>query len=153
MTHVSPHLFILGTPTFGKGSVQEVKPVGNNCALKITTALYYLPDDTSIHQKGITPDFIIKQKYPLAPDVKLLEKLHAPVHKKKLPRKRKHEDIQSQRIRALKKDYQVQCASNLILLLNLAQSTIPQEVATHDKALTWLHEHFACPQSIALQEI
>ena len=58
---ISPHVFILGTPTYGKGSVQEVKPISNNCALKITTGLYYLPDNTSIEQKGIVPDFLIAQ--------------------------------------------------------------------------------------------
>ncbi len=157
---LSPHIFILGTPTYGKGSVQEVKPVGNNCALKITTALYYLPDNTSIQEKGIMPDFVIKQKYPQSAELKLLEKMYGKEqkhHKKeqtphKLP-KRNHKDAHSQRMHALKKDYQVECACNLLLLLDLARSTVPQEVVTHEKAFHWLHDHFACPRSMIAQEI
>ncbi len=55
-------VFLVGTTTFGKGSVQELIPVKNGCAIKITTMLYYLPDDSSIQAKGIAPDFIIKPK-------------------------------------------------------------------------------------------
>jgi hypothetical protein len=56
-------VFLVGTATFGKGSVQEVIPISNGCALKLTTMLYYLPDDISIQATGITPDFFIKPKF------------------------------------------------------------------------------------------
>lgn len=55
-------VFILGTPSFGKGSVQEVIPISNGCALKQTSMLYYLPDGTSIQSKGVEPDFLVKPK-------------------------------------------------------------------------------------------
>ncbi len=55
-------VFLVGTATFGKGSVQEVIPISNGCALKLTTMLYYLPDDLSIQATGIEPDFLIKPK-------------------------------------------------------------------------------------------
>ena len=64
----SPYIFIAGTQTYGKGSIQEIKPLSNNCALKITTGLYYLPDNTAIQEKGIQPDMVIKQKYPASPE-------------------------------------------------------------------------------------
>jgi carboxyl-terminal processing protease len=56
-------VFLVGTSTFGKGSVQEVIPISNGCALKLTTMLYYLPDDLSIQATGIEPDFLVKPKF------------------------------------------------------------------------------------------
>ena len=55
-------VFIVGTQTFGKGSVQEVIPLGNGCALKLTTLLYYLPNGESIQATGIEPDFKIESR-------------------------------------------------------------------------------------------
>ncbi len=55
-------VFLVGTPTFGKGSVQKVIPISNGCALKQTTELYFLPNDSSIQAKGIQPDLLIKPK-------------------------------------------------------------------------------------------
>lgn len=50
---------VMGTKTFGKGSVQTVVPLGNNTAIKLTTARYYTPSDRSIQAKGIVPDIIL----------------------------------------------------------------------------------------------
>ena len=47
---------IMGQQTFGKGSVQTILPLGNNTAIKLTTARYYTPNGRSIQAKGITPD-------------------------------------------------------------------------------------------------
>ncbi|NLQ17492.1 S41 family peptidase [Marinomonas sp. M1K-6] len=52
---------ILGTETFGKGSVQTVVPLSNGDAVKLTTALYYTPNGRSIQAQGITPDLIVPQ--------------------------------------------------------------------------------------------
>lgn len=49
---------VMGTQTFGKGSVQTILPLGNNTAIKLTTARYYTPNGQSIQAKGITPDII-----------------------------------------------------------------------------------------------
>jgi carboxyl-terminal processing protease len=51
---------VLGTPTFGKGSVQTILPLGNNTAIKLTTARYYTPSGRSIQAKGIVPDVVIE---------------------------------------------------------------------------------------------
>jgi carboxyl-terminal processing protease len=51
---------ILGTTTFGKGSVQTILPLGNNTAIKLTTARYYTPSGRSIQAKGIVPDIVIE---------------------------------------------------------------------------------------------
>jgi len=53
---------ILGTQTFGKGSVQTIIPLENNCAIRLTTAKYYTPSGRSIQAEGITPDIIVEQK-------------------------------------------------------------------------------------------
>ncbi|WP_273790634.1 MULTISPECIES: S41 family peptidase [unclassified Bartonella] len=55
---------ILGTQSFGKGSVQTIIPLGENGALRLTTALYYTPSGTSIQGTGITPDIIVEQPLP-----------------------------------------------------------------------------------------
>jgi carboxyl-terminal processing protease len=47
---------VMGQQTFGKGSVQTILPLGNNTAIKLTTARYYTPHGRSIQAKGITPD-------------------------------------------------------------------------------------------------
>ncbi len=52
---------IMGTQTFGKGSVQTVLPLSNNTALKLTTARYYTPNGRSIQAKGIVPDVIVEE--------------------------------------------------------------------------------------------
>lgn len=55
---------ILGTRSFGKGSVQTIIQLGGNGALRLTTALYYTPSNTSIQAKGITPDIKVAQPLP-----------------------------------------------------------------------------------------
>jgi carboxyl-terminal processing protease len=52
---------IMGTKTFGKGSVQTVIPMNNGGALKLTTARYYTPSERSIQARGIEPDIITEQ--------------------------------------------------------------------------------------------
>ena len=52
---------ILGTQTFGKGSVQSVLPLPGNTAIKLTTARYYTPDGRSIQAKGIVPDIVVEE--------------------------------------------------------------------------------------------
>lgn len=52
---------IMGTRTFGKGSVQTVIPMNNGGALKLTTARYFTPDDRSIQARGIEPDINVEQ--------------------------------------------------------------------------------------------
>ncbi len=51
---------ILGTQSFGKGSVQTVLPLNNDRALKLTTALYYTPSGRSIQAEGVIPDLVIE---------------------------------------------------------------------------------------------
>ena len=57
---------IMGTQTFGKASVQTILPLGNNTAIKLTTARYYTPNGRSIQAKGIIPDINVED--PGAPN-------------------------------------------------------------------------------------
>jgi carboxyl-terminal processing protease len=51
---------VLGTPTFGKGSVQTVFPLEDGSGLRLTTALYYTPSGRSIQEVGIAPDILVR---------------------------------------------------------------------------------------------
>lgn len=51
---------VIGTQTFGKGSVQTILPLPNNQAVKLTTARYYTPNGRSIQAKGIAPDLVVE---------------------------------------------------------------------------------------------
>jgi carboxyl-terminal processing protease len=52
---------ILGSQTFGKGSVQTVRPLGPDTGIKLTTARYYTPSGKSIQAKGIVPDVMVDE--------------------------------------------------------------------------------------------
>ncbi|CAI06675.1 S41 family peptidase [Aromatoleum aromaticum] len=52
---------VMGTQTFGKGSVQTILPLNSNTAIKLTTARYYTPSGRSIQAKGIEPDIIVEE--------------------------------------------------------------------------------------------
>lgn len=53
---------LIGETTFGKGSVQSVIPLSDGSALRLTTARYYTPKGTSIHEKGIVPDIVVSEE-------------------------------------------------------------------------------------------
>ncbi|MEW5962687.1 MAG: S41 family peptidase [Pseudomonadota bacterium] len=55
---------VIGTRSFGKGSVQTIIPLGANGAIRLTTARYYTPSNRSIQAKGIEPDIIVEQELP-----------------------------------------------------------------------------------------
>jgi carboxyl-terminal processing protease len=52
---------VMGTPSFGKGSVQTIMPLPGHGAIRLTTARYFTPAGTSIQAKGITPDIEVRQ--------------------------------------------------------------------------------------------
>jgi carboxyl-terminal processing protease len=55
---------VMGTRSFGKGSVQTIIPLGGNGAVRLTTARYYTPAGRSIQAKGIEPDIEVLQDIP-----------------------------------------------------------------------------------------
>ncbi|MGL4323158.1 MAG: S41 family peptidase [Beijerinckiaceae bacterium] len=55
---------VVGSKSFGKGSVQTIIPIGASGAIRLTTARYYTPSGRSIQAKGIEPDILIQQEVP-----------------------------------------------------------------------------------------
>ena len=55
---------LVGTRSFGKGSVQTIIPLGSNGALMLTTARYYTPSGRSIQVKGIEPGAVVEEELP-----------------------------------------------------------------------------------------
>ena len=55
---------IVGTRSFGKGTVQTIVPLGDKAALRLTTGCYYTPSGRSIQTAGITPDIVISENLP-----------------------------------------------------------------------------------------
>ena len=64
---------VIGTQTFGKGSVQTIMPLGNNTAIKLTTARYYTPGGRSIQALGITPDLVVEDPSDTATAIRVRE--------------------------------------------------------------------------------
>jgi carboxyl-terminal processing protease len=62
--HDHQRAVLVGTRTFGKGSVQNIVDLPDGTAMKLTTALYFTPSGTSIQAKGIEPDVFIEQLDP-----------------------------------------------------------------------------------------
>lgn len=59
---------IVGTNSFGKGSVQSVMPLAGDGAMRLTTSLYYTPSGRSIQALGVAPDIIVEQRDPVEVD-------------------------------------------------------------------------------------
>lgn len=120
---------IMGEKTFGKGSVQTVIPIGNNTALKLTTARYYTPSGRSIQAEGITPDIDLddvkvakkeKDEFKALSEADLAGHLENPNDKKGAPKsdkagKKEGPDAES----LVTDDYPVYEALNLLKGLNL----------------------------------
>lgn len=68
---------IIGTPTYGKGSVQTIMPLSDGNAIKLTTSRYYTPSGLSIHARGVTPDVVVEAGGPDGEDAQLASALAA----------------------------------------------------------------------------
>jgi len=64
---------IVGTQSFGKGSVQTILPLANGTAIKLTTARYYTPSGRSIQAKGIAPDIVVEEGTVAAGEARRVE--------------------------------------------------------------------------------
>ncbi len=78
---------LVGTKTFGKGSVQTIVPLEDGSALRLTTAYYYTPSGRVINEKGIQPDLLVEM--PTIPEGKTIKDLR----QEALERRMKGEDI------------------------------------------------------------
>jgi len=157
-------VFLVGTTTFGKGSVQEVIPISNNSAIKITTSLYFLPNDTTIQGLGIQPDFVVERTQPLTEQVRWFTKNYGREHAFKnhlkvlaspaaqdtnqiINNTKPTNDAQTikrwtDRSRdMLQKDNQLHAAIDLINMFHTAQKTCPQQVCTRAQAIAYMKQH------------
>ncbi len=92
----SKRALILGTQTFGKGSVQTVFPIENGGGIRLTTAKYYTPSGRSIQNVGITPDLEIKLPTVKEPP-KDGEAVHVMVREKDLERHLKNDTLKEEK--------------------------------------------------------
>ncbi len=173
---VDPNLmvFLIGTTTFGKGSVQKVIPISNGCALKLTTMLYYLPDESTIQASGIKPDFTIKPKITPEEEVKWVTEFYGTESSlknhitqeeakgKKVENKatQKEEKPREEELsweerhqKALHQDMQIRTAINMINLFALAKQATPEAVATRSDAVKFLKSNFACDDEITIEKV
>ena len=50
---------LVGEKSYGKGSVQSIFPLNDGYGMRLTTAMYFLPDGTTIHEQGLNPDILV----------------------------------------------------------------------------------------------
>jgi carboxyl-terminal processing protease len=81
---------VLGTTTFGKGSVQTILPLDESSALRLTTARYYTPNGRSIQATGIVPDITMDQGVKMAKGDNPAKPSVAPLREANLPRHLEH---------------------------------------------------------------
>ncbi len=131
---------IMGTLSFGKGSVQTVLPLNGDHALKLTTARYYTPDGRSIQAKGITPDITVSQgKFTAAQDARYYKEADLKGHLEN-PKEGAKSSAKDKKAQSLEdfvdNDYQLQQA--LIVLKGmkvLSSRKLSSDTATDDNPL------------------
>ena len=167
-----PLVILVGTKSFGKGSVQEIIPISNDCAAKITTSLYYLPDGNSIQGIGIEPDVNIERTLPLPEQIAWFnanygrEQALANYIKQdgikddskekdtKAPDKKTEVKGLLERAKEmLATDNQFQEAVTIINLLNTVKSIAPKTVNSRSAAVDFLKKNYNTTQKIELTEI
>jgi carboxyl-terminal processing protease len=164
-----PVVILVGTKTFGKGSVQEIVPIGNNCAAKITTSLYYLPDGKSIQGIGIEPDISVERMNPLPEQVAWFNanygreqalanyiKQHGKEPEEPVKKEPLKNDLKgfNERIKEmLENDNQFLEAVTIINFLNTTKSIAPKMVSTRTSAVDFLKKNYSNNNKISLTEI
>ncbi|MGO2132402.1 MAG: S41 family peptidase [Halomonas sp.] len=114
---------VMGTESFGKGSVQQLIPLGENEGLKLTTALYYTPSGRSIQARGIIPDVeVVRGRLEVSEDASLrLREADLEGHLKGNNEDPEHNVLSSR----LKDDYQLGEALNLLKALDVLGERAP----------------------------
>ncbi|HSH49233.1 MAG TPA: S41 family peptidase [Halomonas sp.] len=114
---------VMGTESFGKGSVQQLIPLGDGEGLKLTTALYYTPSGRSIQAQGITPDVeVVRGRLEVADELSLR------VREADLEGHLKGSDEDPERnvlSTRLRDDYQLGEALNLLKALDVLGERVP----------------------------
>lgn len=161
-------VFLVGTKTFGKGSVQEVIPVSNNSAIKITTSLYFLPGDITIQGVGIQPDFEVERQFPPSKQVEWFEKHYGREQtlnnyikvnnnneekKKKAKEENKHKSWSERAKERLQQDNQLREAISLVNLYHLSRNHCPTEVCNRTKAVEFMNKQHVTNNELNMNEV
>ena len=122
---------IMGTKSFGKGSVQTILPSGENVALKLTTAKYYTPLGRSIQKTGIDPDILVEQaelKKVSESDGSSRKEadLRGAIDNEQSSTNKKPKESKKNKTDDSSSDYQLSRAFDLILALDLANNKYKQ---------------------------
>ena len=112
---------VLGTQTFGKGSVQTIIPLSDGSGLRLTTAKYFTPKGRSIHGKGVTPDIIVEVPKVIA--------AAAPAEQP-APAKPSGQTVDTKTQDDLKRDPQLQRALDLLKAMRILDRTRPTPAGT-----------------------
>jgi carboxyl-terminal processing protease len=119
--------FVIGTKSFGKGSVQTIIPLEDGSALRLTTALFYTPSGTTIQDKGIIPDEVVQE--PEIPDSKSLTKVREETLKKRMRKEGLTDKPWSQPITAQELDQDPQLKRAVEILRNWPPRKMTQQAA------------------------
>ncbi len=128
---------IVGTVTFGKGSVQTIIPMPNGAGIRLTTARYYTPNGSSIQETGITPDVVVPFQEPAQEENKQkmssweIREKDLPGHlrntgsaKKKQLKKKGQDSQERQKVeQRLARDNQLRTALIILKSLNIARES------------------------------
>ena len=123
---------IMGTKSFGKGSVQTILPSGENVALKLTTAKYYTPLGRSIQKTGIDPDILVEQaELKKLSESETLSRKEADLrgaidNEQSSTKNEKQKESTTKKTDDSSNDYQLSRAFDLILALDLANNKYKQ---------------------------
>lgn len=162
------NVFLVGTRTFGKGSVQEVIPLTNDAALKMTTALYYLPDSVSIQGKGINPDFEIEAMRPLSDETKWFNEFFgrestlknsiktdnkSEEEKNNKAKPEEEKTWQERKQEQISQDYQIINTIRMIELLDCARRAMPSKLVTRKDTVEFLQKSYNPSGAIEVEEI
>ena len=119
---------IMGTKSFGKGSVQTIIPSGEDVAIKLTTAKYYTPLGRSIQQTGIDPDILVEQA-----ELKKLDNqrrkesdLRGAIDNEQIKKNESNNQNAEKNVDEEIDDYQLTRAFDLILAINLINTRTEQ---------------------------
>ncbi len=166
-------VFLVGTSSFGKGSVQEVIPISNGCALKLTVDLYYLSNNISIQAKGVQPDFLVKPKMIPSEEIQWVQDLYGKesslkyhisseeirtgkkVEQEKIKNKEndKEKTWEEKQKESINKDVQIKASINLINLFDFAKKCNPKLVDTKKKAFSFLKKNYLTDEATEIEKV